>query len=62
MGATTFLRRGNGKLEGGQVADQWISPLLDASRGPMGMSLGRRGLRGGTNEVGFEKLVLYEDL
>ncbi|KAL2060897.1 hypothetical protein VTL71DRAFT_8949 [Oculimacula yallundae] len=44
MGSTTYLMR-DGKLEGGQVGDQWISPLLDASKGMMGSSLGRRGVK-----------------
>ena len=30
MGATTFLKRGS-NLEGGKVADEWLSPLLDAN-------------------------------
>lgn len=40
LGATTFLRRGD-KLEGGEVSDEWISPLVDASRGKLRSSSGR---------------------
>ena len=43
MGATTYLKKG-GKLEGGQVTDEWISPLLDANKGKLRTSNGRRGL------------------
>ena len=42
LGATTMLRR-NGKLEGGTVAPEWVSPLLDANRGKLRTSSGRRG-------------------
>ncbi len=43
LGATTFLRRGD-KLEGGEVSDEWISPLVDASRGRLKSSSGRLGV------------------
>ena len=42
IGSTTVLKKGD-KLEGGQVSDEWIRPLVDASRGPMRQSKGRRG-------------------
>lgn len=42
LGATTYVKR-NGKLEGGEVDEEWISPLLDANRGPLRTSMGRRG-------------------
>jgi Domain of unknown function (DUF4188) len=42
LGATTYQKR-DGKLEAGTVADEWVSPLLDASRGLMRTSKGRRG-------------------
>ncbi|KAH8807791.1 hypothetical protein F5884DRAFT_752369 [Xylogone sp. PMI_703] len=45
MGATTFLKRGD-KLIGGTVDDSWISPIVDASRGRMRTSNGRRGQTG----------------
>ena len=32
LGATTVIKRGNGKLEAGVVADEWISPLVDANQ------------------------------
>lgn len=41
-GATSYLRRG-GKLESGIVPDQWVSPLVDASRGKLARSSGRLG-------------------
>lgn len=43
MGATTHLVRGGKKLEGGVVDDKWISPLVDARRGPLAKSSGRMG-------------------
>jgi len=42
LGATTYLRR-NGKTESGTVADEWVSPLLDANKGKLRTSAGRRG-------------------
>jgi hypothetical protein len=42
LGATTYLKRGD-KLEGGNVPDQWVGSLLDANRGRMRTSVGRRG-------------------
>jgi len=32
LGATTVIKRHNGKLEAGVVADEWISPLVDANQ------------------------------
>lgn len=43
MGATTFLKKGGKTLEGGVVPDQWISPLVDASKGKLARSSGRMG-------------------
>ena len=42
LGATTYLKR-NGKLEGGVVPEEWLSPLVDASRGTLRTSAGRLG-------------------
>lgn len=42
MGATTHLVR-NGKIEGGKVDEKWVSPLVDARRGPLARSSGRMG-------------------
>lgn len=47
LGATSFLRRGEGEVEGGKVADEWIGPLVDARRGKVRSSAGRLG-RGAT--------------
>lgn len=41
-GATSYLRKG-GKLESGVVPDEWISPLVDVSRGKLSRSSGRLG-------------------
>lgn len=43
LGATTYLRRGDSKVEGGNIPDEWISPLVDARRGKMRSSAGRLG-------------------
>lgn len=43
MGASTFLKKGGKTIEGGVVADEWISPLVDASRGKLAKSSGRMG-------------------
>ena len=45
LGATTYLKRG-GKREGGEVKDEWVSGLLDANRGRLRTSNGRRGMVG----------------
>ena len=42
LGATTFVKK-EGRLEGGVVGEEWVSPLLDASRGQLRTSVGRRG-------------------
>lgn len=44
LGATTYLHRGNGEVEGGRVGDEWISPLIDASKGRFKASTGRLGM------------------
>lgn len=47
MGATTFLKRKDAnKTEAGKVSDEWVSGLLDANRGRLRTSNGRRGLTG----------------
>ncbi|CAL3970683.1 unnamed protein product [Diplocarpon coronariae] len=43
LGNTTYLKR-EGALVGGEVAEEWVSPLLDANRGKLRTSNGRRGL------------------
>ncbi|OAP58382.1 hypothetical protein AYL99_07472 [Fonsecaea erecta] len=42
LGATTYLRKGD-KFIGGKVDDQWINPLMDASKGKLRSSAGRLG-------------------
>lgn len=42
LGATTYLRKGD-KMVGGAVEDQWVSSLVDASRGKLRSSAGRLG-------------------
>lgn len=42
MGATTHLVR-DGKVQSGMVPDKWVSPLVDARRGPLAKSSGRMG-------------------
>ena len=42
LGATTYLKKGD-KLEGGVVPEEWVSPLVDASRGKFRTSKGRLG-------------------
>lgn len=42
-GVTTILKK-DGKLVGGEVGDQWISPLLEA-KGELRTSNGRRGMK-----------------
>ena len=41
LGATTYLRTNDGKVEGGEVSEEWISPLVDAGRGKLRSSAGR---------------------
>jgi hypothetical protein len=38
LGATRYLKRADGKLEGGEVADEWVSPLLLANKGKLSTS------------------------
>lgn len=42
MGATTYLVK-DGKMQRGVVPDKWVSPLVDARRGPLAKSSGRLG-------------------
>ena len=42
MGATTYMRKG-GKLVEGGIDEKWVSPLVDARRGPLAKSSGRMG-------------------
>jgi hypothetical protein len=50
-GATTFLKRG-GKMVGGEVKEEWVSPLLDANKGILRSSNGRRGEKNKKERVG----------
>ncbi|KAL2064730.1 hypothetical protein VTL71DRAFT_3868 [Oculimacula yallundae] len=43
LGNTTYLKK-DGKLVGGEVKEEWVRPLLDANRGKLRTSNGRRGL------------------
>lgn len=43
LGNTTFLKRG-GTMVGGEVKEEWVRPLLDANKGVLRTSRGRRGL------------------
>jgi len=52
LGATTYLKR-NGALEGGKVGDEWVSGLLDANKGRLRTSVGRRGAM--TREADVDK-------
>jgi hypothetical protein len=50
LSATSYLRA-DGKLEGCEVADEWISPLLPAIKGKLSTSLGQLGWgKGDENE------------
>jgi hypothetical protein len=51
LGATTFLKR-DGKMVGGEVKEEWVSPLLDANKGILRSSNGRRGERDRKERVG----------
>lgn len=42
LGATTYLRKGD-KLQGGEVPDEWVSPLVDANKGKLRTGRGRVG-------------------
>lgn len=51
LGATSYLRRGDGTLQAGCVADEWVSPLLAASKGKLSTMAGRLGKgKGDENE------------
>lgn len=43
MGATTYVVKDGKRLEGGKVEDKYISPLIDARRGPLAKSSVRMG-------------------
>lgn len=43
FGATTYLKKG-GKFEGGVLADEYVSPLVDARRGKLSRSSARIGI------------------
>ena len=46
LGATSYLRRPDGpkgSLDGGVVADEWVTPLLPANKGKLSTSVGRLG-------------------
>jgi hypothetical protein len=51
LGATTFLKR-DGKIVGGEVKEEWVSPLLDANKGILRSSNGRRGTKDRKERVG----------
>jgi hypothetical protein len=60
LGATSYLKKGDGTLQGGEVADEWVSPLLGANKGKLSTSLGRLGWGKGTENEKYGKNV-YED-
>jgi hypothetical protein len=60
LGATSYLKRADGKLEGGEVADEWVSPLLPANKGKLSTSSGRLGWGKGDENEKYGKNV-YED-
>jgi len=44
LGATSYVRKaGEKELVGGTVAEEWVSPIVDASRGKLRSSRGRLG-------------------
>jgi hypothetical protein len=43
LGATSYLKRADGKLGVGEEADEWVSPLLPANKGKLSTSSGRLG-------------------
>ncbi len=45
LGRTTYLKR-DGKMVGGEVQDEWISPLVEANKAPLRSSNERRGVSG----------------
>jgi hypothetical protein len=60
LGATTYLKRGE-KTESGQVRNEWVSGLLDATRGKLKTSNGRRGLLGADVEKDKFGKNYYDD-
>jgi hypothetical protein len=60
LGATSYLRRANGKLEGGQVSDEWLSPLLPANRGKLSTMWGRLSRGKGDENDKYGKNVYAE--
>jgi hypothetical protein len=60
LGATSYLKRADGQLEGGEIADEWVSPLLPANKGKLSTSLGRLGWGKGDENEKYGKNV-YED-
>lgn len=60
LGATTYLKKG-GELKGGQVKHEWVSGLLDANRGRMKTSNGRRGQTGRDTDEDKFGANYYED-
>lgn len=53
MGNTTYLKK-EGKLVGGEVEGEWVSPLLDANRKELKTGNARRGL---LDEEAVRKIV-----
>ena len=43
LGATTYLKKPDGAIEYGKLAGEWISPLVQANKGPLRSSAGRLG-------------------
>ncbi|KIN00685.1 hypothetical protein OIDMADRAFT_124659, partial [Oidiodendron maius Zn] len=60
LGATTYLKK-DGELEGGEVKHEWVSGLLDANRGRMKTSNGRRGQKGRDTDEDKFGANYYED-
>jgi hypothetical protein len=60
LGATSYLRRADGKVEAGQVSDEWVSPLLPANRGKLSTMSGRLGRGKGDENDKYGKNVYAE--
>jgi hypothetical protein len=54
LGATSYLKKGD-KLVTGVVADEWISPVVDASKGKLRTMLGRINRRTGSEHENYGK-------
>lgn len=60
LGATSYLRRADGKEEAGQVSDEWGSPPLPANRGKLSTMSGRLGRGKGDENDKYGKNVYAE--